>query len=690
MTPNDEELFDTLNEDYGIVLKRHGLVDLALMENRWSHQLHLIHQGSIVHDNTESRKEEDGHLGSFSWLMVTIVTALNACVTSDEMRNMLVELFIKLLGRDDTQDVRESLHMHIQTNIESWRSTGNVRGMTAPLCSAIKECRFNLVGGSAIPHLTRAERQELFDFLTWLMAGETDYFNLVSATIYSVAAGIQSTGIQLSLGASDSAIQGQVVVQYANQDGGKQSLLDAFDCELKLIQVEDNGSVPPTRISYLSGKPTQMIETLPCSLTTKNRIEKSWFRGAEAAAKVSLKAVARLRKTGIKYIVKDYDECTSRWSGRLTDLSSEHFPVDSESLLAALNDLMESLPKETEDWLYRAAKLDGGINDLDNTFTEEQMDVFLCFQSMVFGYWYKLLEPWISMDYIKHEVYFYGVWGYRDTYLLVMLRAAATQFRYGLTKPHEGLSRDEMLPVLATMFAGRAKHKVERPRKDKPILTHGIIAILDTISIVSMSLLKISDEPQQQARFAIVSLPLVNVLPDRYGELWTGDAAGIQFQPCAKASQGSARVLPQQPWSTHPKMTTIEGRISGVVMMVRCGGVTVGIINPADADAALLRAQENRSGHLCPLQPGIGSVLSFFDTLEHHFKNGVVHRPMRRGEIVVVQSYGSPVMRYAAVGFYAQEAHLVVSHPAHQDAVQAIEAQMCGRSATCGYGVIVC
>ncbi len=689
VTRNDEELFNTLDEDFGIVLKRRGLVDLAMMENRWSHQLHLIHQGSIVHDNTESRKEEDGRLDSFSWLMVAIVTALNPCVTSDVMRNMLVELFIKLLGRDDVQDVRESLHMQIQTNIESWKSTGNVRGMTAPLYSAINDCRCNLVGGSAIPHLTRAERQELFDFLIWLMAGKTDHISLVSATIYSIAAGIESAGIQLSLGESDSAIQGQIVVQYANQHGGKQSLQDAFKCELRLIQTEDNGSVPPTRISYLSGKPTQMIETFPCSLPTKNQLEKLWFRGAEAAAKVSLKAVARIRRTGVKYIVKDYDECTSRWSGRLTDLSSEHFPVDSESLLAALNNFMENLPKELEDWLYRAAKLDGGINDLDNTFTEQQLDVFLCFQSMVFGYWYKLLEPWISMEYIKHEVYFYGVWGYRDTYLLVMLRTAATQFRRGLTQPAEGLGRDEMLVVLATMFAGRAKHKVERPRKDKPILSHGMIAILDTISIVSMSLLKISDEPQEQARFAVVSLPLVNVLPDRYGELWTGDAAGIQFQGCDKASQEGARILPQQKWSIHPKMTTIEGRLSGVVMMVRCGGVAVGVINPADADAALLRVQENRSGHLCPREPGIMSLLSFFNTLEHHFQNGVIHRPNRRGEIVVVQSHGSPVMRYAAAGFYAQEAHLVVSHPAHPDAVRAIRAQMCGRSETCGYGVII-
>lgn len=690
VAPNDEDLFISLSEDYGVILKRRGLVDLALMENCWSAQLHLIHQGVIVHDTAESRKEEDGQLGSFSWLMVAIVAALDPCLTSDELRIMLVDLFVKLLRRDDSQDVRDSLLMQIQTNIESWRSTGVVRGLKPPVDSTIKDCRSGLVGGSAIPALTRTEKQELLDFLTWLMAGDTDRFTLVSATLYSVAAALQCAGIQLSLGQSKQAIEGQLVIQYAAEKGGMQSLLDALKSEWKLCQTAEGlNSVPPTRVSYLSGKPEQMIETFPCSPSTKNLLGKFWFRGSEAAAKVGLKAVARLRITGIKYVVKDYDECTSRWPGRLTDLSSEHFPVDSETLLVALNDLMVGLPDHLEDWLYKSAKLDGGIDDLDNQFTEDQLNTFLCFQSLVFGYWYQLLKPWVSMEYVKHEVYFYGVWGYRDTYLLVMLRAAATQFRLGLARPHDGLSREELLHVLAAMFSGRAKHKVQTPRKKSLILTHGMVAVLDKISIVAMSLLKPSDQAQQQACFAVLSLPLVNLVPDRDGELWTGDAAGIQFQTCANASQQPTRRVPQEEWSVHPKMTTVDGRLSGVALMVRCRGVVVGVMNPADADAALLRAQENRSGHLAPKEPGIGAPHSYLDTFEEHFQQGAIFRPMYRGDLVLVHSNGSPIMRYAAAGFYAREAHMVIAFPNCQDAVRAISAQMCGRIESCGYGVII-
>lgn len=690
VTPNDEELFNTINEDYGIVLRRHGLVDLVEMENCWSRQLHLIHQGAIIRDNAKSRKEEDGQLGGFSWLMVAIVMAIDPCLTPDEVRDLLLQLFVKLLRRDDAQDVSEALQMQIQTNIESWRSTGEVRGLRAPLCTAMKDCRLTLTGCASIPHLTRAERGELFEFLTWLMAGETEQFTMVSATLYAVASALHRAEIRLSLGSVDHTLAGMVVVHYANEGTNMQSLQDVLQSELRSIQgAEVDNTVPPIRISYLSGNPVQMIETLPCSRQTKNDLRKFWFKGAQAAARISLRAVARLRRTGIKYLVKDYDPCVSAWPGRLTDLSSEHFPVDSEMLLLALHDLMDSLSDQTEDWLYRSAKVDGGINDLDNSFTEQQLNAFLCFQSLVFGYWYRLLEPWVSMQYIEHEVYFYGVWGFRDTYLLVMLRTAATHFRLGLAKPHEGLSREEMLQVLATMFTGRSKHRSERPRKQKPILSHGMVAILDKISIVSMSLLKVSDDPQQQACFAVLSLPLINVLPDRDGELWTGDAAGIKLSPRTIMSEIITRKLPREQWSVHPKMMTVGGRLNNVVMMARCGGVTVGVFNPADADAALLRAQENRSGHLVSKEPGIVPCKSFLDTTEHHFKSGIIHRPMRSGDIVLVHSYRMPVMRYAAAGFYAQQAHMVVAYPDQQEAVRAIRAQMCGLPDSCGYGVII-
>lgn len=218
--------------------------------------------------------------------------------------------------------------MNIETNIESWRSTGVVRDMKGAVTCAMSDCRSQLDLSEPIPQLNFAERTELFSFLKWLMAGTTSRFGLVSATLYSVAVALERVGIRISLDKCDKATEGDIDVHYLDTVGGAKGLTDAIFGESR--------SVPPARVAYPSGVPKQIIETFPCSLDIKNKIRKYWFRGEQAGKKVTLVAVARMKITGIKYIVKDYDESTSRWSGRLTDLSSEHFPVDSEDLMVAL------------------------------------------------------------------------------------------------------------------------------------------------------------------------------------------------------------------------------------------------------------------------------------------------------------------------------------------------------------------
>lgn len=103
---NDQELFDILNEDYGIVLKRRGLVDVTLMETRWSHKLHIIYHGATIKDREPSRTDSNGELRGFSWLMVALVTALDQCLTSRELSDLIVKLIVNLLNRNDAEDVQ--------------------------------------------------------------------------------------------------------------------------------------------------------------------------------------------------------------------------------------------------------------------------------------------------------------------------------------------------------------------------------------------------------------------------------------------------------------------------------------------------------------------------------------------------------------------------------------------------------
>ena len=701
---NDQELFETISEDYGVVLKRRGLLDTILMENRWAHQLHLIHHGHVVHDSAKSRREGDKHLGNFSWFMVVLVTVLDVCLTSMETRDLLVQTFVRLLHRDDSQDLTESLQMQLQTNIESWRSVGSVRGMVPILSASIKNSRAALVGTTAIPLLARGENVELCELLHWLMAGETSHYRVISATVYSLAEGLSCAGIQIELGVSEQLLDGPITIQYAGQVGGMREFFNIMESDLNFrTNPTENNLVPPQRVSYLCGRPFQIIDTFPRPSSVKEHMARYWFRGAEAAEQVKIIATAPLKILGIIYAVACHDECTSSWDTTLSLWSEEHFPVESEILMRALSNLMGEAPRELKKWLCHCVNVGGQLDDLQVNFSEQQIDLFLYYQSLVFGYWYKLVEPWVSMEFVKEEIYFYGVWGFRDIYLLDMLRKLAKKFRCKVCYD-EGPGREDLLRVLSVMFAGR--HTYKPPKSANKLESgHGLMAILDNISVVSLSLLKPSDSSNDVARFAIVPLPVIGLLPNQNGELWAGKADGIQFRSCQRPSSQLVRMLPRKDWSIHAKMSTTDGRLSKVVMVARCGGVVVGTFNPSEADGALIRARANHCGNWgarmalasrinARRQPTPSDLppetpLSTFDASEDQFQAGVICRPYGHGQLVIVHSHGCPAMRYAAAGFYAHESHITLTEQSLEESIKAIKEQFTQPVARYLSGIII-
>ena len=689
---NDSELFETISEDYGVLLKRRGLVDATLMETRWSHQLHLVHGGHIVNVNAKSEKSNDGHLEQFSWLMVAVAAVLEVCLPSNDMRDLLIDVFVALLHRDDGQDVTESMQMQLQTNIESWKSVAKVRGMTPCLSDAIKNCRANLVGTNAIPPLTHAERQELRDFLQWLMEGKTSRFRVVSATIYSLGEALHCAGIQLELGEPEQTIEGQVAIYYAGEAGDPRDFFHIVESDLEFLSSDRKTfKVPPQRVSYLSGKPSQVIETFPRPITVKNRMAEFWTMGERAGERVKLRAVAPLRSLGIIYEVADYDECISRWDGSLLSWATEHFPVHSQSVMEALNTLMDRTPDNLHAWLINCAKVGSRVEDLAITPTEQEMDLFLCYQCLVFGYWYKLLEPWVSMDFIEHEVYLYTVWGFRDVYLLDILRRFARKL-VPKTSYDESPGKVDLFRVLSVMYCGRYTYEPHKAaRKLEPGYGNGLMAIVDNISVVSMSLLRPSDDPDEIIRFALVPLPIIGLLPNQNGELWAGDTAKIHFKSCHNPAQQPIRKSSMKQWSVHAKMSTSEGRLGKVVMVARCDGISVGTFNPWEAEGNVLRARANHCGNwgsrmrlsksinerrqATPSDPAPGTPNLFFHVDEEQFQAGAIYRPYLHSQLVVVQSYGCPAMRFAAAGFYSQESHVVMTGGSLEDSVAAIKEQ---------------
>ena len=46
--------------------------------------------------------------------------------------------------------------------------------------------------------------------------------------------------------------------------------------------------------------------------------------------------------------------------------------------------------------------------------------IWIQHQALVFGFYYNLLQPLISLEYVQQDVFFRGLWGYGSTTFLAM------------------------------------------------------------------------------------------------------------------------------------------------------------------------------------------------------------------------------------------------------------------------------
>lgn len=125
----DEELFASLTEVPSSLLKRRGLVDVTRMKSRWS-QVDFIYQGNNINDSSPNPAQplrDTQDLSEFSWLMITVIAALDLCLPPTSIHKFLVDLFVQVPNGD--QALGDSLRVQLRTNIESWKSAAQVRRM---------------------------------------------------------------------------------------------------------------------------------------------------------------------------------------------------------------------------------------------------------------------------------------------------------------------------------------------------------------------------------------------------------------------------------------------------------------------------------------------------------------------------------------------------------------------------------
>ncbi|KAL8705083.1 MAG: hypothetical protein Q9225_008048, partial [Loekoesia sp. 1 TL-2023] len=312
------------------------------------------------------------------------------------------------------------------------------------------------------------------------------------------------------------------------------------------------------------------------------------------------------------------------------------------------------------DWLSNYLRFLSAMRNMSwlLKLTDKQMDYFLCYQCLVLGYWYQLVNSLISTRYIDTDVYLVGLWGFRDAYLIKAIESVNYTMRVGEHSDlnpliRSGADRDQMIRLVGIMYAG----KPAVVECNINTLKQGLVALLGNISVVCMSMFCPSDNVTEIGKFVILTLPILDMLQDRDGELWVGKPTGIALSQEPRSSmQRLEKVRAKKSWSVHPKGCLIDGCLSGVVLAARCDGVLVGTFNPELADCVMIA---NSNGPM--VENSLSSEASSgYIVTELDFQQGLILRPIEDRTTVLVQSYGNPIMRYAAAGFLGREENLVI------------------------------
>jgi hypothetical protein len=651
---NDNELFESILELPDALLKRGGLIDAARMESRWS-GLDFIYKGRRLKHAGPSSKNYQQHLGSFSWLMVVLVTCLDVCLPSSAITSLLIDVFVSVLKGD--KEMEDSIVVQLPTNIRSWRSTGCVRGMVSTINNAMKGTRSQLAHSQAVPQLNPVECDELRQLLVWLLEGESQEFHLGSATNYALVEAMKQAGVHVST-TGERRYEGEPVVKYLGDPRQDMSLRGNFSVS---DFVQDSPLPMAQIVAYPRGSPKSMIEAITVPRDVQNKMDQLWDMGVEAARQIKLDAEATLpysTSSDIEYGLDGYDRATRRYDAKISMLAGHGFPRATQSVLHAIETLVAGASADRITWLHQHTSLEYlQRGDFRSSVEPENAELLIEFQALLFGFYYRLFEDLISIE-AREDAYFRGSWGLRSNHFLTACVG------FGDTFVSTGkVSRTHILYMLSTMYDGRSK--IYSSQGSPP----GLIGVLGNISILSNSLLRTTDNPRTIASFTIVDLPLVDLMSDPNGELYASKNTNNRFFAANSAQGFQAQEIrpggPPHDWSVHPKMGIFSGEDqTGIMMAARCSGTLVGHFSPLAADVAFLSPCYQSPRH--KNEPGWvdQSTIKAIEIRDDHWQKGIIPRPVpdtnQSFTVLAIHSKDCPPLRYAATGIYTEAREEVV------------------------------
>ena len=642
------------------LLKRRGLVESSTMKSRWAY-IEFVYEGQTIRTPSEKNMQDELDLTKFSWVMVSLTASLRWCLSDHSYRKLLTDFFLEVLLSESANDnearngMVQSLRALLPDNIACWKSLASARHLDRNALRILRNrWRSEADLGDqelAIPQLNRQEEKELTEFLIWLLRSESVDFQVYSSMVYSVAKCTEDAGIKLRT-SGNRRYESEPFVHYIAQENNDRTYPIWYYSYDDPRSMRKNIQPRTPQISYPYGTPESMIETRPFDRDVKQDMEMLWHQGVKAGRKVSLKPSASHPFTptsdidySIDFEKERVDKRTSNFGPQLNLLGSHAFPFATQSILAALELLIKGQSDTRIEWLERhtAPEYLQRQTSLPSK-RRENIEIFQKYSALGFGFYHQLLRQLVSFDYVKRHTYFRGIWGDETPLFLTMCTQLSTELGRG------SVSRTHILHVLTSMYNGRQK------MFSPSISRSGLLGIFGDISVLSMSLVQVSDRPTEISRFAVIDLPIIDLMPsENNGELYANHELGIDF--FMKEMERGGVVTAQPPtskWSVEAKMGMLFGEgEEGVVMAARCQGRLVGWFSPLAADVMFLSAAYQVDSR----DQEADEPIKGFEVTDEQWQQALVQRPcgkdmMDEDQVLLVQSKSCPPLRYAATGFY--------------------------------------
>ena len=638
----DAELLGESGLDELDILKRGGSVDMARFNKRWGQRLRTLldNQPQII-DGSEA-EEALGELTHFTAYMTCIVAVLDE-LSSEQVTRQTVRLLLKALLRP-TERGEDFIASQINNRLNSWRSNAKIRG----LALECRKIRLELIDDQILLNgsMSGGEANKMAEALHWLLAENTNRYVTNSSDIIGAMICLERLGFDVisveGPGLDPDPPERSCRVVYSpyaisGSENEKHRRLTAS------ILVRE----PSTVVSL--NKPHESLTKFPIDGITAERCRQAWKAGADAAKSLEIELEIpdprRIKNAhDLHYRIIDHGTEPVRSDEGIFQLAFAHALAVNQEICQRLQTVLNE-PEEILNWIHGQTTdpMSSSPHVSHRTKLEKKkIDAFNVFQAFFMGYYYEVFLSLVDTTTLEIQTVD-GSWGYCSAELLKSMRKLCRD------RAEKGFSRQELIQILARLLFSHKSNVQNHPAREQ-----WCVGVVSKRTLLAQSLLGICKTPRDIGRFVLLDVD-VGGIPTVRGLIMPGHAPSFVSRGGLTKADHPKQFLERGPdvdFTSHIEADW-DGNPENMLLCFRYKGRRIGSVNPCVADLLFCHAYVNPVER-CTEGPQRSSIPVVECDLSDFQQGRVIHaNPAGVADaITLVQVYGRPLMRYAAVAFY--------------------------------------